>query len=175
MSEKIYAYPAIFEWGETSIGVRFPDLPGCFSAGNSLKEAKRMAKEALALHLANLSEPLPKPSPCNVVETSDLEDVCLITVHPQDMADVHVPTDQEIVALEQWLEADDDDDDYEIPPNTLQAISDQCGMPLKDLVSEVVYLPAEKLTLAHHQGVNLSELLLQALDSRLALQHSEGQ
>jgi predicted RNase H-like HicB family nuclease len=37
-------------------GVEFPDLPGCTSAGKSLEEAKAMAAEALAGHVAVLQE-----------------------------------------------------------------------------------------------------------------------
>src|SRR5436189_6047770 len=35
---------------EKAIGVWFPGLPGCFSAGDDVDEALRNAEEALALH-----------------------------------------------------------------------------------------------------------------------------
>ena len=46
-------------------GVVVPDLPGCFSAGNTLDEALSNAKEAILLHLEGLmdekmSVPVPK-------------------------------------------------------------------------------------------------------------------
>ena len=34
---------------ETAIGIWFPDLPGCFSAGDDIDDALRNAEEALAL------------------------------------------------------------------------------------------------------------------------------
>jgi predicted RNase H-like HicB family nuclease len=37
-------------------GVEFPDFPGCVTAGRTLDEARTMAEEALALHLAGLVE-----------------------------------------------------------------------------------------------------------------------
>jgi predicted RNase H-like HicB family nuclease len=46
-------------------GVSFPDFPGCVSAGSSLEEARRMATEALAFHVAGIREDgdaIPKPS-----------------------------------------------------------------------------------------------------------------
>lgn len=46
-------------------GIEFPDLPGCISAGRSLEEAKAMAVEALAGHVALLRQegmPVPDPS-----------------------------------------------------------------------------------------------------------------
>jgi predicted RNase H-like HicB family nuclease len=50
---------------ESDYGVSFPDLPGCVTAGVDLDDARRMAEEALALHLAGMAEddePIPEPS-----------------------------------------------------------------------------------------------------------------
>ncbi len=46
-------------------GVSFPDFPGCISAGSTLEEARRMAVQALAFHVAGMredGEAIPKPS-----------------------------------------------------------------------------------------------------------------
>ncbi len=46
-------------------GVSFPDFPGCITAGKTLEEARRMAVEALTLHIEGLHEdgdPIPAPS-----------------------------------------------------------------------------------------------------------------
>ena len=42
-------YPALFVYDEEekAYNVRFPDLPGCFTYGETIDEAKAMAKEAL--------------------------------------------------------------------------------------------------------------------------------
>ena len=51
-------------------GVSFPDLPGCVTAGLDLDDARRMAEEALALHLAGMAEddgPIPEPSSLEAV------------------------------------------------------------------------------------------------------------
>ncbi|HWF00311.1 MAG TPA: type II toxin-antitoxin system HicB family antitoxin [Caulobacteraceae bacterium] len=37
-------------------GVSFPDLPGVITAGETLDDARRMAAEALALHLEGMAE-----------------------------------------------------------------------------------------------------------------------
>jgi predicted RNase H-like HicB family nuclease/uncharacterized protein (DUF1778 family) len=53
-------------------GVSFPDLPGCVTAGIDLDDARRMAEEALALHLAGMAEdaePIPEPSSLEAVMT----------------------------------------------------------------------------------------------------------
>ena len=51
-------YPiAIYPGDEqTAFSVFFPDIPGCFSAGDSLNDALKNANEALSLHLEGLSE-----------------------------------------------------------------------------------------------------------------------
>jgi predicted RNase H-like HicB family nuclease len=40
----------------SAVGVRVPDLPGCFSAGDDLDDALRNASEAIALYLDVLRE-----------------------------------------------------------------------------------------------------------------------
>ncbi len=52
---------------DSDYGVTVPDLPGCFSAGETLDEALAMAKEAIELHLEGLiAEGLPVPTPTNI-------------------------------------------------------------------------------------------------------------
>ena len=49
----------------SAFGVEFPDVPGCFSGGDDLVEAKAMAAEALRAHLDLLAadgDPIPAPS-----------------------------------------------------------------------------------------------------------------
>lgn len=48
---RTYQYYAIFNFAEDGINVTFPDLPGCFTCGDSVEEALLMAKEALELFL----------------------------------------------------------------------------------------------------------------------------
>lgn len=55
---------------DSDYGVSFPDFPGVISAGADLDEARRMAEEALALHLEGLIE-----DGVAIVEPSSLEAV----------------------------------------------------------------------------------------------------
>jgi predicted RNase H-like HicB family nuclease len=67
---------------ETAIGVWFPDLPGCFSAGDDVDEALRNAEEALTLYSeaeAKLGRALPPPRPLSALRNdpamaSDIRD-----------------------------------------------------------------------------------------------------
>ncbi|MCL1075510.1 type II toxin-antitoxin system HicB family antitoxin [Shewanella dokdonensis] len=51
-------YPIAIEIGDTDVayGVAFPDLAGCFSAGDTLEEALSNAKEAAEMYLEDLAE-----------------------------------------------------------------------------------------------------------------------
>lgn len=66
-------YPLVLHTDDgRSFGVTVPDLPGCFSAGASLKEAIENAAEAILCHAQGLvddGEPVPEPS-----DHVDLED-----------------------------------------------------------------------------------------------------
>ena len=55
-------YIAIIEdaGADVAVGVWFPDLPGCFSAGDNLDDAMRNASEAVALYIEE-SDELPPP------------------------------------------------------------------------------------------------------------------
>lgn len=63
-------------------GVSFPDLPGCVTAGATLDEAREMAAEALAGHLATLAEDgVAAPSPSSlesIAATPDAADAVAI-------------------------------------------------------------------------------------------------
>ncbi len=60
-------YPVVIHKDDDSdYGVTVPDLPGCFSAGETFEEAMEMAREAIELHLEGLLEEgmaVPEPSP----------------------------------------------------------------------------------------------------------------
>lgn len=50
-------YPAVFSTdGKTGYTVIFPDLLGCVTEGDTLKEAVEMAEDALGIYLYSLSE-----------------------------------------------------------------------------------------------------------------------
>lgn len=51
-----YVYPAIFTPEEEGFSVRFPDVDGCFTSGETLEEAMSMAQDALCLMLYDMEE-----------------------------------------------------------------------------------------------------------------------
>ena len=61
------AYPALFEYDDEDkvYNVRFPDLPGCLTYGETIHEAKGMAREALTGFLQSIDArklKIPNPS-----------------------------------------------------------------------------------------------------------------
>lgn len=60
-------FPIVIHKDEESVyGVSVPDLPGCFSAGDTFEEAIESAREAIACHLEGLlldDEPVPAKAP----------------------------------------------------------------------------------------------------------------
>jgi predicted RNase H-like HicB family nuclease/outer membrane murein-binding lipoprotein Lpp len=76
---------------DSDYGVSFPDLPGCVTAGVDLDDARRMAEEALALHLAGMAEdeePIPEPSSLEAVmaERENRDAVAILVKAPPAMA-----------------------------------------------------------------------------------------
>ena len=64
-------YIALFEYENDTehIGVIFPDLPGCFSAGDNFDDAFRMAHEALSLY-AEDNPIMPEPHTLEQIKTT---------------------------------------------------------------------------------------------------------
>jgi len=56
----------------SDFGVSFPDFPGCVTAGKTLEEARRLAAEALALHIEGMIEDGAEiPVPSSVDDVAD--------------------------------------------------------------------------------------------------------
>lgn|GEM_PF-1946934 len=89
-------YVAIVEdaGADKAIGIWFPDLPGCFSAGDDIDDALRNAHEALALYAeaeAQEGRALPEPRSLSVLKAdpavlSDIRDHMVALVALQSRA-----------------------------------------------------------------------------------------
>jgi predicted RNase H-like HicB family nuclease len=65
-------YAVAIETGDAkhAFGVVVPDLPGCFSAGDTLDDALTNSREAILLHLEGLlddGQPFPAPTPIELL------------------------------------------------------------------------------------------------------------
>lgn len=77
-----YIYPAIFTKEERLYSVRFPDLEGCYTQGETLQEAFEMASDVLCLTLYNMEEgkeSIPIATETKAIKTGENEFVSLIS------------------------------------------------------------------------------------------------
>lgn len=84
LSDNVRVYPAIFSYADDGISVRFPDLPGCLTCGQTDVEALFMAKDAMRCYLVMLEdegEPIPEPTPMyQLGETDERERITLVCI-----------------------------------------------------------------------------------------------
>ena len=77
-----FVYPAIFEAEQDGgYSVSIPDLPGCYSQGNTLEEAFEMTRDAIGIYLSQLEsdgKEYPAASDPAKVEKGDSEFVALV-------------------------------------------------------------------------------------------------
>lgn len=78
-------YPIFIHKDENSVyGVIVPDLPGCYSAGDTVEEAIKNAHEAIECHIEGLlldNEPIPfKKSIEEHLENPDFKDSLIASV-----------------------------------------------------------------------------------------------
>ncbi len=69
---KIY-YPAVFHASDDNTGywIEFPDLPGCFSQGDTINQSMEFAKEALGLFLDQSDDLYER----NIAQPSEVQEV----------------------------------------------------------------------------------------------------
>lgn len=79
-----YIYPAVFTpEDEGGFSVRFPDVVGCFTCGDTLQEALKMADDALSVMLVCMEDEhkvIPNPSKINDLKLENSEFASLISV-----------------------------------------------------------------------------------------------
>ena len=74
-----YSYPVIFEPEEVGYSVYVPDIPGCFTQGDSLEEALEYVQEAIGLMLEDVEpKDYPKASESNVLELEGQQFVTMV-------------------------------------------------------------------------------------------------
>lgn len=62
-----------YEKSSTGYGAYAPDLPGCVATGRTIGETRKRMAKALEMHLAAMredGEPIPEPSPFELLETA---------------------------------------------------------------------------------------------------------
>ena len=79
MPMKKYFYPVIFEPEDIGVSVYVPDIPGCFTQGDSLEEALDNVQEVIGLMLDGKSpDEYPLASPPNKIKLHDQQFVMMV-------------------------------------------------------------------------------------------------
>lgn len=77
-----YVYPAVFTEEDCGYSVNFPDIENCFTSGETLAEALKMAEDVLCLMLYEMEQDgaeIPAPSAIGSIAAGEGEFVNLIS------------------------------------------------------------------------------------------------
>ncbi len=70
--QKATTYVGVVRRAAGDFAVEFPDLPGCITAGKTMRDTRRLAAEVLALHVDGMvAAGLPIPAPRSLGEIRD--------------------------------------------------------------------------------------------------------
>jgi predicted RNase H-like HicB family nuclease len=86
-------FALIIQEPDMKFGVTFPDLPGCAATAPTFEEARAIAGETLAHHLANLEhdgDPIPTPSTLKAIVGGE-DSHCGAAILVQEANDVKGP------------------------------------------------------------------------------------
>ena len=75
-------YPAIFHPEETGYSVEIPDIEGCFTQGDTMDEAVRMAQDAIGLMLEDCKV-CPEPSVPSALHVDPEDFVVMVVANPR--------------------------------------------------------------------------------------------
>lgn len=103
-----YVFPAIFTPDGGQYSVRFPDVRGAITCGDDIKDAYRMAKDALALVLMDMEdsgERIPEPTNPNEVKKDEKEIVSLVYADTEEYRkSISTKAVKRTVSLPMWLD-----------------------------------------------------------------------
>lgn len=102
---KLAIYPAIFQKEDTGYFVKFPDLDGCATQGETLEEAVAKANEVLGFYLEDFDlNSLPEASDITDITLPDNSFASIVSV---DMVEYHKKRNSKAVkktlSIPQWL------------------------------------------------------------------------
>ena len=98
-------YPAVFHEEEKGYWVEFPDLPGCFTQGDSEQEALSMAKDALGLYLDENLDNIHKASSCKQIQASYPNELVMLVDCNPDLYSrkLHSKAVKKTLTIPEWL------------------------------------------------------------------------
>lgn len=132
MRPERYIYPAVFDFADDGISVSFPDLPGCFTCGQTQEEAVRMAKEAMALHLYGMEEDgdsIPDPSSATSIKCEPNQVIVLVEAFmPGFRREMEMQSVKKTLTVPKWLNKMAEDEDVNFSLVLQDALKERLGI-----------------------------------------------
>lgn len=99
-------YPAVFTKENDRYWVQFPDLPGCFTEGDTLEEAYEMAQDAMGLYMVNENGEFVFPAPSDIksIVPKENEYPLLVEFDPVEyLKSVSTKSVKKTLTIPEWL------------------------------------------------------------------------
>ena len=138
MKQERYIFPAVFTFyndeNGKSIGITFPDLPGCVSCGDNIQDALNMARDALGSHLFCMeldNDNIPTPSDCIELKTQleNNQEITLIDVFMPKFRDAaNNKAVNRTVTLPFWLMQSAKSEDINLSQTLQDALMQKLGI-----------------------------------------------
>lgn len=131
MYKDTYHYIAILEdGGKGTVGVYFPDLPGCTSGADNFDKAAESAKEALMLHLYGMEEDgdeIPAPSELKDIHPKKNELPVLIEVYMKPFREkMHKHFVKKTLSIPGWVNAIAEEQGVNFSAVLLEGLKREC-------------------------------------------------
>lgn len=126
-----YRFIAVLEdGGKGTIGVYFPDLPGCTSCAENTNKAAESAKEALLLHLYGMEEDgdeIPNPSELKDIKLEKNEIPLLVEVFMTPFREkMHKRFVKKTLSIPSWVNAIAEEQGVNFSAVLLKGLKEQC-------------------------------------------------
>lgn len=104
-------YPIVIDKDpDSTYGVTVPDLPGCFTVGDTIEQALKQAREAIEFHMECLlldGDPIPEPKDIafhqNNPEYADGQWESVAVIIPTDASKIRMPEPNPIYRFFRWF------------------------------------------------------------------------
>ncbi len=126
-----YRFIAVLEFGDKgTVGVYFPDLPGCTSGAETADKAAENAKEALCLHLYGMEEDgddIPEPSNLKDIQLADNEMPLYVEVYMKPFREkMHKHFVKKTLSIPGWVNAIAEEQGVNFSAVLLKGLKEEC-------------------------------------------------
>lgn len=126
-----YRFIAVLEYGKKgTVGVYFPDFPGCVSGADTTEKAIENAREALCLHIYGMEEDrdtIPQPSELKDISIEKGELPMLIEVYMKPFREkMHTRYVKKTLSIPSWVNAIAEEQGVNFSATLLSALKEKC-------------------------------------------------